>query len=89
MKRSGEDDGGSALQNLMCTDFAGLKFPQTARTQLITELTAGWNEEALQVGDVEEPSSVSSAKINGLQVGKCSIESGKRLMYSRNRIGPR
>ena len=69
MKRSGEDDGGSALPNLMCTDFAGLKFPPTARTQLITELTAGWSEEKLQGGDMEEPSSVSSAKINGVQVG--------------------
>ena len=49
------------------------------RTQLITELTAGWSEETLQVGDVEEPSSVSLAKINGVQVGKCSIEPGKMV----------
>ena len=85
MKRSGEDGGGTALQNLVCTDFA-LKVPPTARIQLITEVTAGWSEETLQVGDVEEPSSVSSAKIAGVKVGKCSIESVKLVMQSRNKI---
>ena len=64
----------------MCTDFNGLNIPPTARTQLITGLTAGWSEDALQAGDVEEPSSVSSAKINDVQVGKCSIESWNLLM---------
>ena len=64
----------------MCTDFDGLNDPPTAQTQLITGLTAGWSEDALQAGDVEEPSSVSSAKINDVQVCKCSIESFNLLM---------
>ena len=80
MKRSGKEGGSTAIQNVMCTDFDGLNVPPTARTQLITGLTAGWSEDALQAGDVEEPSSVSSAKINDVQVGKYSIESFNLLM---------
>ena len=80
MKRSGKEGGSTAIQNVMCTDLDGLNVPPTAQTQLITGLTAGWSEDALQAGDVEEPSSVSLAKINDVQVGKCSIESCNLLM---------